>query len=401
MNQEQTLPEIYVRTLGGFSITIGDKTVTNYNNSSKKPWRLLEYLVTFRKREISPDELIELIWGDEDSSNPLGALKTLLFRSRKLLEPLDFPTRNLIVQQRGSYTWGPDSSTIVDADLFEDFVKQASVEGLSDEKRTELLLEAIALYQGDFLPQSGWEYWVVPISAYYHSLYLDVVHQAVDLLFEVEDYATIIDVCQRALAIENYDESLHCSLILALHRSDNNAGALDHYNHTVEMFYNEFAITPSDELKNLYKQIQENTNGVNTNIDIIQELIKEESYHKGAFFCEYTVFKDIYQLESRAIERTGDSIYICLLTVSDAGGQQPKTPVLIKAMAALEEAIRLSLRRGDVFCRYSISQYLILLPTATYENGCVALKRIINNFYKQYHNRAILVSYSLQAILPG
>ena len=143
-------PEVYVQMLGGFSITIDGKTVTNYNNSSKKPWRLLEYLVTFRKREISPDELITLIWGDEESANPLGALKTLLFRSRKLLEPLGVSSRELVVQQRGSYSWGPDLNTTVDVDLFEDLIRQSAAKGISNEQRTSLLLDAIRLYQGDF-----------------------------------------------------------------------------------------------------------------------------------------------------------------------------------------------------------------------------------------------------------
>ena len=36
MNECLTRPQIYVRMLGGFSITAGDKTVVNYKNSSKK-----------------------------------------------------------------------------------------------------------------------------------------------------------------------------------------------------------------------------------------------------------------------------------------------------------------------------------------------------------------------------
>lgn len=44
-----------------------------------------------------------------------------------------------------------------------------------------------------------------------------------------------------------------------------------------------------------------------------------------------------------------------------------------------------------VFTRYSISQYLILLPTVTIEKGEMVLKRIISNFRKLYNRKDITV----------
>lgn len=47
-------PMIYVQTLGGFSIKTGDLQINDNRNQSKKPWALLEYLIVFQKKEISP-----------------------------------------------------------------------------------------------------------------------------------------------------------------------------------------------------------------------------------------------------------------------------------------------------------------------------------------------------------
>ena len=47
---------IYVKTLGGFSITVDGKEISDNNNQSKKPWSLLEYLVVFQKKDISVNE---------------------------------------------------------------------------------------------------------------------------------------------------------------------------------------------------------------------------------------------------------------------------------------------------------------------------------------------------------
>ena len=105
-------PTIYIHTLGGFSIEAGGKVINDSSNQSKKPWALLEYLAIFQKKDISPAELIQVIWPDDPGVNPAGALKTLMFRSRKLLEPLDIPPQKLLVQQRGTYAWTKEYTTV-------------------------------------------------------------------------------------------------------------------------------------------------------------------------------------------------------------------------------------------------------------------------------------------------
>ena len=63
---------IYVRTLGGFSITVDGKDINDNSNQSKKPWSLLEYLVVFQKKDISVNELIETIWLTTRAPTPAG-----------------------------------------------------------------------------------------------------------------------------------------------------------------------------------------------------------------------------------------------------------------------------------------------------------------------------------------
>lgn len=400
MKQESYIPTIYVNMLGEFSVTIGDLKISDQSNQAKKPWLLLEYLIAFRKRDISTSELIELIWADDNSSNPAGALKTLLFRSRKLLEPLGYDTQDLILQQRGAYTWNASIKTVLDVDVFEHLVNQIFSGNKSDDEKLTICLEALALYKGDYLPKSNCESWVVPISTYYHSLYLKSAHEAIQMLSAKEDFQKITDICQAAIRIEPFDEELHYQLIYALFKNGNQHGAMEHYTHTTKMFYNEFAITPSARLKDLYKIIHDFNHGIVTDISMIQQSLHEETMRSGAYHCEYTVFKDIYQIESRAIERTGDSIYLCLLTLTDSQGYLLKQSILPASMEILSGSIRSSLRRGDVYTRYSISQYMILLPTATFENGEKVLKRIIQNFRKAYTRRDLHIHYALQAILP-
>ena len=267
------------------------------------------------------------------------------------------------------------------------------------EKTLDLCLEGLNLYKGDFLPKAEYESWVIPISTYYHSLYQKLVYRTIELLLAREDYGQITSVCQTAIGIEPFDEEFHYYLVYSLYKDNHTNQAVEHYNHTLDLFYNEFSISPSDRFKELYKTIRSKEQGINTNLDAIQEALREEA-SSGAFYCEYPVFQDLYQLERRAIERTGDSIYLCLMTVTDQDGQTPKGTVLNRAMEHLNSAIRDSLRCSDVYTRYSISQYLILLPTVTSEKGGMVLQRITSNFRKRYSRRDLEVEFKLQPVLP-
>lgn len=393
---------IYVNMLGRFSITIGDQEIVDQNNQAKKPWSLLEYLITFRGRDIPVDELIDLFWRDESSSNnPAGALKTLMFRVRKLLEPLGYPTQELIFQNRKAYGWTKELVTVCDTDRFEDLCLQSEQPDLNDEDRLHLLLEAFSLYKGNFLPKSEWESWVVPIHTYYHTLYQKLVKSTLMILDEHKDYPTMIDVCQRTISIDPYGEDAHYYLIYALYQSGNQLKSIEHYKRVNDLFYNEFAVTPSIRFKELYKMISDKKHGITMDLSTIREILLEGATNKGAFCCEASVFRDIYQLETRAIERTGDSIFLCLVTISNLKGELLKPAVQTRAMDELGESIRNSLRRGDVYSRYSVSQYLMLLPTATYENGEMVLKRIIHNFKKEYSRKDLSITYSLQTVMPN
>lgn len=122
------------------------------------------------------------------------------------------------------------------------------------------------------------------------------------------------------------------------------------------------------------------TNDVQTDLTVIKSGLQEVEDAKGAFFCEYEIFKEIYQLEARAQSRSGQTIFLCLLTITDAKGEQPNKKMLSSAMDKLMRAISVSLRHGDVYARFSISQYLIILPCVTLENGEMVMERIIRRF---------------------
>lgn len=388
-----------VNMLGEFTLSYGENTLDDRNTRSKKLWLLLEYLVTFREKEISQNDLIELLWPDEEIDNPVNALKTLLFRVRAAVEELGFAEgKDVITYRRGTYALNSDIPLEVDAEKFEHLLKQA--EFAPDAERLEFLLEATHLYKGDFLPKSALESWVVPISTYYHSRYIKAAHETLQLLRDKQRFEDIIALCQQAVVIDPYDEGFHYSLIKALVDTGAYQRAMQHYSYVKDLSFTQFGINLSPELTALYKEVVKTSKSTELDLSVIKGSLTEEEELGGAFFCEYEFFKSVYQLTARSAVRTGQSAYLCLLTTTDSNGNQPPQKMLNKNMDLLKESIDSALRKGDVFTRYSVSQFLIMLPSISYENAEMVMERV-TRFFRQAHPKApVLLKYSVQPLSP-
>ena len=74
---------LQVRMFGNFSIRKGEQEINDNDNRSKKVWLLLAYMIYCRSRSITQEELVGLLWSDDESSaNPLNALKNVFPRGR-------------------------------------------------------------------------------------------------------------------------------------------------------------------------------------------------------------------------------------------------------------------------------------------------------------------------------
>lgn len=393
--------QLQINMLGGFSLQYKGNVIDYQKSRSHKLWLILEYLITFRDKEITQTELIELLWGDEFTDNPANTLKTLLHRLRNMLSELHFaPGKELIRYNRGVYAWNNKVNFVIDVDRFTELCQQGD-EAVEDEEKAAYYLEALEYYKGDFLPKSALEPWVVPISTYYHAEYLRVVQACIALLKKQARFYEIITICQRAVTIDPYEEALHYELMKAMLATGAQQDALNHYEYVLDLFYSEFGVNLSEELVDLYKEMLKTSNSIEIDLGVIRDRLQEGDKQEGAFYCEYALFKEIYHLERRAVGDTGQSVYLCMISVTNGNNQIVENKKHRNAaMTQLHEVIRRSLRRGDVFSRYSVSQYLLLLPAVDYETGEMVLKRIRHDFKMENPHLKVSLTYKLKPVLP-
>lgn len=392
---------IRIGLLGGFTLRVGDKEISDTTSRTHQLWNLLEYLITFRHKTISHDELIAALWPGDNIDNPGSALKNLIYRIRTTFISHNIPyAKDLIKSRHGTYSWNNEFSCITDIEEFERVYKLANDTETERARRTELYLQAIDIYKGDFLPGSCYESWVIPISTYYRSLYFDCVYSVLELLIDDGRWDVVEIVCNKALLIDQYEEKCHRYLLRSLINQKKSQKALAHYNALTDLFYRELGVRPSDNIRELYRDIVKTVNSVETDLSIIKDDLKESSSIVGAYYCDYEVFRNMYRVEARAAARNGQSIFIGLLTITDLNDDVPTVSLLNRGMDHLLQIIHRSLRKGDVVSRFSSTQYVLMLPSVSFESGEKVLVRLLRNYKNSFRNDPIKLYSKLLPLDP-
>ena len=385
--------KIRVEMLGGFIIISEGLSIKEQEKRSSKVWKLLQYLIVNRHRTVSQEELMDIFFDSDFVGNPGSSVRTMVYRARSALSSGGLSLADeMITSSGGGYAWNSAIQSDIDAEEFEALCKKAGA--ISDTKeQLELLMKAADLYRGDFLPNSASELWVMPLARWYRSLYFTCVHDALELLTEVGMDAKAEELCMRALRLDPFDEKILEYYISSLLAQGKNLEALDLYNRTETMFFDELGVSFSDELRALYSKINEPS--------ITEELSLENTLKKwltdadfpGAFYCDFSVFKIVYQIEARSTSRSGRATYVVRIDTK----HEPKAKGG-GVMKQLREVIAETLRKGDLYTRSSPSQYMLMLHKLTYENCKMLINRILQGLDSKY--LAKVINTSVRPITP-
>lgn len=392
-------PTLQVQMLGQFTLRYGDRTISDSDDRSRRVWSLLAYMLYNHGRSFAQEELIHLYWSNgEKSADPGNALKSIFHRIRTALDKLQPGLGRLLIRRKaGRYFWNNVMPLSLDIEDFEAHFHAAEAAG-DDDVRLAEYQAALALYAGDPLPRMTDEIWTIPIVAYYHSLYTRAAAGAIELLEKQERTAEAVALCRRAIHIEPYQEDLYEHLMRGLLRTGDMKGAMSVYEEMSELLLAHFGVMPSETLRTLYRQATRTVNDRTLTMDEVCSQLAEPAPHGGAMVCEYDFFKILYRSEVRSIARNGHSANICLLSVSGKDGEMLARRSLDPAMNNLQVLVQNNLRRGDVIARCSISQYIILLPQANYENSRMVADRLVSAFYRRYPHSPARLRYTVQPL---
>ncbi len=377
---------LYIHTLGDFDIKIEGQSLLKESSRSYKLIRLLEYFITFKGRKLLPETIIENLWQDNESNDPKNVLRTQIFRLRQTMknmlpEHLDIAEYFNINFNNGYYTFEPGKFTVLDTAEFERLIEQGeSRRSVNVDESIELFFKAVKLYKGPYLSENSYEAWLVPMRNHYSRLYLQTILKLVEMLNEKEAYARIIELCEEAIIIEPYEESLHICLIEAMLKTGQIRNAMSHYEYIEALLSKELGVKYSPGLKKIFRKIQSYYDEKSeSNIENINAKLEENSLN-GALLCDSEYFKFLYNIAKRKGLRDSVVDYMSLITLNYDEKAMKSEEELKKFVKAMSSVLEKSLRKGDVYSYWNDKQILVMLHGAREDSLEKVETRIRNNF---------------------
>lgn len=388
------MKKLKMQLFGSFCLRYGEAIMGEEQLRSNKLTRILVYILMNRNSILTHQKLIELFWED-DSRNPEGALKNAMYRLRNELKVLG--TENFICTLPEAYRWNPEIE--VESDYEELEASQRMLKETDDPKQKKKLCgEVMECYKGNVSAKVAIESWMIPKVVWYRSVYMDAMKLYCRILAEEQQWSELEITCNRAIQEDPFDEDVHCWLLNSLHGQKKYDQVISQYEKTKKIFYENMGIKSPKKVSAVFQKILTDAGEESTDIEGLVSQLRELEKPTGSFFCDYQIFRQMYRIEARRIERLGVAEHLLLLTVRKKEpvhrGKIPEQ-VSQKDMDILERSIRSCLRTGDVASRYNATQFVILLPLCSYESGIKVAERIRDNFRRNAGKKGLEIIYEL------
>lgn len=394
-SEDHKTPVMHVNMFGGMAIDYCGHLLTFPRSASSKFMQLLALLLLNGQKGITKSELIGSLYSAEEGINLNRNLNNVIYRLKKQLVSAGLPEEEYIILENGRVYFSSSFLQEVDVVRFQEAVQSARTG--TEEMRRDLLETALYLYSGEVLPEYAAELWAIQKRQECKNLYAEAVRQLGELLKKAGDVKSAREVYRRAAKLYPYDDwqvmELDCLIMM---KEFNEAYVV--YNETAKKYSEELGLPPGPELLDrLHTMERQMLHPVGSFSEIRKVLDQGES--GGPYYCYYPSFLDSCQILARIAERSGLSIYLLLCTLTEKNGKEFTDGEKLEAqMEKLKQVIGKTFRKGDLFTRYSKSQFLVILNGTEMENSIQAFDRLLSR-WKAEDGASGNINYSLESLL--
>ncbi|MDL2235316.1 winged helix-turn-helix domain-containing protein [Christensenellaceae bacterium OttesenSCG-928-L17] len=389
--------KLSVTLFGGFVVECEGVVLSSLSPRANSIWRLFRYLLANSGRFVTFDNLIDVLWGDDDVVNPRKALQNLIYRLRKQLPETDENGQPYILSQHRNYGWNADALVYVDAFEFDEIANSIK-SGLDDKALVAANRRLMELYSGDYMEDLASESWVESLTSHYRRLYFDCVNSYTTMLYEQGDYAEVVEICSTVLKHNLFEEHYHALLINALLAQGNRYSALVHYRNITSMLQKELNVEPSAELRAAGRSINTVSQPTRPDINMVIDDLRSVSAAAGPMFCEMDVFRQMFQLHERMNRREEYPSMLVMYTIV-AHSRQLNDQEMFHVMASLKRACMISLRRTDIVTQHSNMQLLMLLPNVSEVSISIVLMRIQQKFAQLCMESGVMLTTQVRSLI--
>lgn len=366
---------VQINLFGSFHVERDGKSVDEQLARSPKGMLLMQYLILAPRQTAEAKTLMQVMWPEENSTSPDTALKTLISRQRALLREISPELAMCLVTVRGGYRWVCPPEVSVDVLEFE-----------------EMLARMLVLYQGRLLadqqPQPAWLY---NRSERLHQQFLQTVDSRLAQLQQAGHVHRYVALVRRAIDADPTNEALQQRLIEGLRQTERDTDA----DQQVELAARLNSAARDEMMADYYDRIQRASRALETGLVQFKEELMRGEDNNRAIVCDRRVFRSLFCLQRRGMERTGGHALLGILTLTELDPASEKREA---ALNGLVKIMLLNLRRGDVITRLDESRIAMFLPNADESAANIIIDRLKRSFYLQFPSTGRTLSCAISAI---
>ncbi len=241
--QEKPQPTLAIYALGQPRVVLDGEGVQWATAQSRD----LFFCLLLHSRGLRKEEIGQIFWPDHAPPKLDGIFRSTLYRLRRAL------FRESIVFTDSVYRFNRESDYWSDAEAFDNLLDQAD-HSATPEKRITLLEEGLLLYRGTYL-EGLYADWCALERERLQGRYLAALEALAGLYVARRDLQPAMELYQRVLAQDPYQEVAHRELMRCYYRLGDRAAAVRQYQICANILLEDLGLSPTQETEALYLQI--------------------------------------------------------------------------------------------------------------------------------------------------
>lgn len=244
---------VRIRLLGGFDVEVDGQLIPASAWRLRKASELVKVLAIAPGHRLQREQAMEQLWPDRPADAALNNLHQALRVARTALSVTDEAGQRILVLRDGVLSLSPNGDLWVDAEAFASAVRETATvaSGLAGH------LAARELYRGELLPDDRYADWAEAPREAIAQVHLTLLTQLAQLLEREGNREAAIETLRELLQHDRADERAHRSLMRLYAVDDQRRMALRQYERLRAALARELEVEPSDESRQLYRDILE------------------------------------------------------------------------------------------------------------------------------------------------
>jgi predicted ATPase/DNA-binding SARP family transcriptional activator/DNA-binding CsgD family transcriptional regulator/Tfp pilus assembly protein PilF len=241
---------VRIRLLGGFSVSVGSRTVDESAWRLRKAANLVKLLALSPGHRLHREQIMDLLWSNLGRRAASNNLRVVIHAARRALDLYPNGASDYLTLQGEQLALCPGEQLWVDVEAFEEAAATARRSRDLAAYRT-----ALDLYAGDLLPEDRYEEWAEGHRRRLRETRLSLLVGLARLHEERGEYGLAAEALQSVVSQEPTNEESHASLMRLYALSDRRGEALAQYGRLRDVLSAQVGAEPSSATRRLRDEI--------------------------------------------------------------------------------------------------------------------------------------------------